>query len=331
MSAELFTRLQAVFGGMVERDVPLAPYTSARVGGPADVLITVRRSRELALVARRLWDWEIPFIVLGGGSNVLVADAGVRGVVVLNRAKQVSFDLANAVAWAESGANLGSLARRAAQQGLAGLEWAAGIPGTVGGAVVGNAGAHGGDTASVLKVAEILQRGKGKGFFPPDELGYDYRTSILKQNLGQAVVLSATFQLRHGDPDEIQREMDEYRSQREKTQPPGASMGSMFKNPPGDYAGRLIEAAGLKGASVGDAEISTLHANFFINKGNATANEILALMYLARTTVAAKFGVWLEPEIVLVGDWPEDALAALTGQEPLSADKLPVVRRSANG
>ena len=331
MSTDLFSRLYAVFGEMVERDVPLAPYTSARVGGPADVLITVRRARELALVARRLWNWEIPFIVLGGGSNVLVADAGVRGVVVLNRSKQVSFDLANAVAWAESGANLGSLARRAAQQGLAGLEWAAGIPGTVGGAVVGNAGAHGGDTSSVLKVAEILQKDKGKGFFTPDKLGYDYRTSILKQDLGQAVVLSATFQLRRGDPEEIQSEMDEYRAQREKTQPPGASMGSMFKNPPGDYAGRLIEAAGLKGASVGDAEISTLHANFFINKGNTTANEILALMYLARTTVAAKFGVWLEPEIVLVGEWPEDARAALFEQEPISTHKLPLVGRGAHG
>ncbi len=331
MNAELFERLQALFGAMVERDVPLAPFTSARVGGPADVLITVRRARELALVARRLWEMDVPFLVLGGGSNVLVADAGVRGVVVLNRSKQVAFDRENAEVWAESGVNLGSLARRAAQQGLAGLEWAAGIPGTVGGAVVGNAGAHGGDISSVLKVAEILQRDKGKGFFTPDELGYDYRTSILKQNYDQMVVLSATFKLRLGDPAEIQSEMDEYRAQREKTQPPGASMGSMFKNPPGDYAGRLIEAAGLKGASVGDAEISTLHANFFINNGHATANEILALMDLARSTVAAKFGVWLEPEIVLVGEWPAKVRAAFLSKEPLPADDFPALRRRPNG
>ncbi len=310
---DLYQRLEAVFGARVARDVPLAPYTSARVGGPADVLITVHSARELAMVASRLWAWEIPFWVLGGGSNILVADEGVRGVVVLNRARRLAFNQESdpPTVWAESGVNLGSLARRAAAAGLAGLEWAAGIPGTVGGAVVGNAGAHGTEMADVLQMAEILHRTEGKGFRTPDQLDYAYRTSALKAEPGQAVVLSATLRLHHDDPEAVQARLAALNEQRKDTQPPGASVGSMFKNPPGDYAGRLIDAAGLKGTTVGDAEISTVHANFFVNKGEATAQEIWALMYLARTTVAQKFGVWLEPEIQLVGAWPESAVAAL--------------------
>ncbi len=311
----LYDRIQQTFGERVQRNAPLAPYTSARVGGPADVLITVQSKRELAVVVRRLWAWKADFLVLGGGSNVLVSDAGVRGVVVLNRARKVSFaaEADPPTAWAESGVNLGSLARRAAQAGLAGLEWAAGIPGTVGGAVVGNAGAHGGDTASVLQVAEILHRERGRGFYTPEDLAFEYRGSWLKSQGNDAVVLSATFVLRRDDPDAVRQRLEDFGEHRRKTQPPGASMGSMFKNPPDDYAGRLIDQAGLKGTSVGDAEISAMHANFFVNRGAAKAQEIWALMYLARTTVAQKFGVWLEPEIRLVGEWPEGAVEALYG------------------
>jgi len=309
----LYDKIQQAFGERVQRDAPLAPYTSARVGGAADVFITVRSARELAVVARRLWAWDVPFWVLGGGSNILVADTGVRGVVVLNRSRKVAFSTVGdqPIVWAESGVNLGSLARRAAQMGLSGLEWAAGIPGTVGGAIVGNAGAHGSEIADVLRVAEILHREKGRDFYPPEALDFGYRTSALKDQMGDAVVLSATFNLKHDDPERIRERMEAFSAQRKETQPPGASMGSMFKNPPGDYAGRLIDSAGLKGTAVGDAEISTLHANFFINKGAAKAQEIWALMYLARLTVARKFGIWLEPEIRLVGDWPAGAIAAL--------------------
>ena len=323
----LYEKIAAMFGERVQREVPLAPYTSARVGGPADVLITVQSPRELAVVVRRLWALEVPFVVLGGGSNVLVADEGVRGVVVLNRARQVAFSAQDdpPTVWAASGANLGSLARRAAQLGLGGLAWAAGIPGTVGGAVVGNAGAHGGDVASVLRVAEILHRQEGRQFLSPEALAFGYRTSALKAMGADAVVLSATFTLQSASPEAVQAQMAAFRSQREQTQPPGASMGSMFKNPPDDYAGRLIEAAGLKGTSVGDAEISPLHANFFINKGEAKAQEIWALMYLARTTVAQKFGVWLEPEIRLVGAWPEGAVEALYTRQTLPPE-TPLLR-----
>ncbi len=309
--------LEAAFGERLQREVPLAPYTSARLGGPAEALVVVRTADELAATVETLWALAVPVVVLGGGSNVLVSDAGVRGVVVLNKATAVRFgedDLGPWV-WAESGANLGSVARRAALRGLAGLEWAAGIPGTVGGAVVGNAGAHGGDMAGCLWVAEILHRTQGRQRWDVDRLAYGYRTSWLKRHPGEAVVLAATLRLRPGDPQTLQERLEALTAYRKRTQPPGASMGSMFKNPPGDYAGRLIEAAGLKGARIGGAEISRVHANFIVNHGGATARDVAELLRLARRTVAERFGVRLELEIQLLGDWPPDVLADLAEEE----------------
>jgi UDP-N-acetylmuramate dehydrogenase len=259
---------------------------------------------------------ELPFIILGGGSNVLVSDAGVRGVVVMNRARRVDFDDAAEISspsvWAESGANFGLLARQAASRGLGGLEWAAGIPGTVGGAVVGNAGAHGGDTAGQLSVANILHlSGKGSSVaatreeWPNERLGFAYRTSTLKKNRSESeryIVLAARLQLFRSSPEAVQAKLDEFVAFRRRTQPPGASMGSMFKNPPGDYAGRLIEAAGLKGERVGDAEINRLHANFFLNHGKARAEDVLALIRTAQSKVEDRLGVRLELEVELIGE-----------------------------
>jgi UDP-N-acetylmuramate dehydrogenase len=235
---------------------------------------------------------------------VLISDAGVREVVLLNRAREVRFKLQNEapLVWAESGVNFGRLARQAANRALGGLEWAAGIPGTVGGAVVGNAGAHGGDMAGNLVVAEILQRTGEHEMWSVERLDYRYRSSILKRGEEQ-VVLTATLKLTKSTREAVRTKMDQYLAYRRKTQPPGASMGSMFKNPPGDYAGRLIEAAGLKGTRVGDAQISPLHANFFINLGGARAGEIWELLSLVRRAVADQFGVVLELEIEPVGDW----------------------------
>ncbi len=305
-------RLQVVFGQRLQKDIPLARFTSAHVGGPADVLLEINTVDELVQAATLVWNEGLPWMILGGGSNVLVSDAGVRAVVLLNRARQVNFDEAcePPAVWAESGANFGLVARQAASRGLAGLEWAAGIPGTVGGAVVGNAGAHGGDMAGNLVVADILQRNPNaqeglpnRELWPTERLGYAYRTSLLKRLSGQVVVLAAQLRLERSKPETVQAKIDEFVGYRRRTQPPGASMGSMFKNPPGDYAGRLIEAAGLKGARVGEAQISTLHSNFFINHGQATAADIYALIEMARRTVAEKFGVHLELEIELVGEW----------------------------
>ena len=298
-------KLHAAFPNRVQFDVPLARYTAALVGGPADAFLVINTADELAEAVEILWAENIPFTLLGGGSNVMVSDAGVRGVVLLNRAKKVRFDQRKATVWAESGANFGALARQAATKSLTGLEWAAGVPGTVGGAVFGNAGAHDGDIAGNLIEADLLHRINGRETWPVKRLAYVYRGSALKDNPGQAIVLSALLRLAHGSPEAIREKMDSFLTHRRRTQPPGASMGSMFKNPPGDFAGRLIDAAGLKGTRVGGAEISHLHGNFFINAGNATAHDVFALIRLARQTVFERFGVRLDLEIELLGDWDE--------------------------
>lgn len=304
--------LRQTFGERLQQDVALANYTSARVGGKADALLVANTANDLADLVQRLRRLSVPFHVLGGGSNVLVSDQGVRNVVVLNRARQVRFrEQANPpTVWAESGTNFGALARRAAARGLSGLEWAAGIPGTIGGAVVGNAGAHGGDMSGCLVMAEILhpqqagaQAPYARSEWPVDKFEFAYRSSLLKRQAGQAVVLSAVLRLERSTPEAVQAKIDAFTEYRHRTQPPGASMGSMFKNPPGDYAGRLIDAAGLKGHRIGEVEISSLHGNFFVNLGQATATDIYALIDLARRSVAEKFGVQLELEIELLGEW----------------------------
>ena len=300
------------YGARLERAVPLARYTTARVGGPAEALLEAQTLDELVELVSLCWREAFPYTLLGDGSNILVSDAGVRGLVVINRARQVRFDEQSdpPMLWAESGANFGVMARQAAQRGLAGLEWAAGIPGTLGGAVVGNASAHGGELAQELRLAEILHRmdtGRvsepQREEWPVEKLEFTYRSSFLKRNPGRFVVLAGLLQLQRGDPQVIREKMDELVAFRRRTQPPGASTGSMFKNPPGDYAGRLIEAAGLKGVRVGDAQISPLHANFFINQGNATASDFYTLIQQARRTVADKFAVQLDLEIELIGEW----------------------------
>jgi len=295
--------LRAAFGDRLQEHVPLAPYTSARIGGPADALLTVTSADELAETVTRLWELELPYVILGGGSNMLVSDRGVRGVVVLNRAKAVRFDKGSKPrVHAEAGVVIANLARRAASHGLAGLEWAAAVPGTIGGAVYGNAGAFGGDMAGSLIHAELLT-GQGRETLPREKMEYGYRTSVLKRRALKVVVLSAELRLEHGTKEVVSVKINEFSERRRATQPPGASMGSMFKNPPGDFAGRLIEAAGLKGRRIGTAEISPVHANFFINHGQTKAEDVRALVNLAQKTVADKFSVNLELEIELVGEW----------------------------
>jgi UDP-N-acetylmuramate dehydrogenase len=311
LTAEIAEGLRGAFGGRLQQAVPLAAHTSARIGGPADYFLVVRNAGELEQTVRALWRLGAPFRLLGGGSNVLIADSGVREVVVLNQARKVRFEesLTPPEVWAESGASLGGVARRAVERGLSGLEWGVTVPGTVGGAVVGNAGAHGGDTSGSLKLAEILQRNGQVERLPAERLGYGYRTSWLKRNPGEAAVLAASFRLERSTPTATEARAGENVGARKSTQPPGASMGSMFKNPPGDAAGRLIEAAGLKGARQGEAEISPMHANFFVNHGGARAADVWALIELAQRTVAEKFGVRLELEVELVGDWEAQGVA----------------------
>lgn len=296
-------QLHAKFGELVKENVPLAPYTSARIGGPADVFITVNTASELARVVKFLWKSEMPFVMLGGGSNILVSDKGVREIVVLNRAKGVKFHVGDqpSVA-AEAGVVFSNLANRCASKGLAGIEWAAAVPGTIGGAVYGNAGAFGGDVAGNLISAELLTE-NGREKFTVEQMGYGYRTSVMKRGEIKAIVLAAELSLKNSTKEDVTVKIQQFRAHRKATQPPGASMGSMFKNPSGDYAGRLIEVSGLKGARIGNAEISPLHGNFFINHGATRAQDIRALIELAQKTVKERQGVELELEIEFVGEW----------------------------
>jgi len=295
--------LYAELGDKVKENVSLAPYTSARIGGPADVLITAESADELVYIDTLLRKQELDYIMLGGGSNVLVSDRGVRGIVVLNRAKAVRFHNGGQPSvTAESGVVFSNLANRCASKGYAGLEWAATVPGTVGGAVYGNAGAFGGDMAGNLIWAELLTE-NGREKFTAEQMAYGYRTSILKRAELDAIVLSAQLSLKNSTKEEATVKVEQFSAHRKATQPPGASMGSMFKNPNGDYAGRLIEAAGLKGARIGNAEISPLHGNFFINRADTKAEDILALIQVVQKTVKEKQGVELELEIELIGEW----------------------------
>jgi UDP-N-acetylmuramate dehydrogenase len=300
------TALRDYFGEKAQENVSLAPYTSARIGGPADLLVTVTSADELAEAVQVCWREALPFTLLGGGSNILVSDKGLRGVALLNRAKAVEFRQgAQPSLWAESGVVFSNLAKRAAAKGLAGLEWAAAVPGTLGGAVYGNAGAFGGDMAHDLLRAEVVTE-SGRAWWPVEAFGYGYRTSVLKRGEARAVVLAAELKLKNAPSEEIKTKIDQFVTQRKATQPPGASMGSMFKNPPGDYAGRLIEAAGLKGTRIGNVQISPVHGNFFVNEGETSASDVLALINLARQTVLQKFGVQLELEVELLGEWQHD-------------------------
>lgn len=294
----LYAPLAKWFGGRLLYDEPLARHTAARLGGPAEALVAVETVSELVLAASFAWERDIPYRILGGGTNVLVSDAGFRGLVIVNRAARVEIEEGGTVR-AESGASLSTLARRCMKRGLGGLEWAVNVPGTVGGAVINNAGAHGGDMAGcVRRVA--LHRPGGAEEWPVRQMRYGYRASALKGSGERFVVTAATLALVPGcDPEALQAQAAAWVAHRKRTQPPGASLGSIFKNPPGDYAGRLIEAAGLKGRQVGGVQISPLHGNFFINLGGGTAADYLALIRLAQETVAARFGVWLELEIEL--------------------------------
>jgi UDP-N-acetylmuramate dehydrogenase len=297
----------------VRFDEPLAKHTSFRIGGPADAYVQARTLDQLVAAVRAAWELGLPTMVIGGGSNILVLDGGVRGVVIEARARQVTglphtpegsapFGATIEVI-AEAGAPLAALGRKASAAGLAGLEWAVDVPGTVGGAVVNNAGAHGGDMASSISAALLLTPDGKTAWHPVGTLGMGYRTSNLKlAEERRPVVVAAKIVLRRGDPLSLRVAAARYSYHRRQTQPVGACAGSMFKNPPEHAAGWYIEQANLKGMQVGAARVSDLHGNFMLNLGGASAAEVLALVDLVRERVRARFGVALELEIQVVGE-----------------------------
>jgi UDP-N-acetylmuramate dehydrogenase len=320
----------------VRRDQPLARHTALRIGGSADLLAVAGTAQALRQAVALAREHRVPCTVLGAGSNILVSDAGVRGLVVVNRARATTFQPSGGDAAegavsvrAESGASFSTVARQCVLRGLAGLEWAATIPGTVGGAVVGNAGAWGGDVASALVSASVLERGETVVEWPVERFEYSYRSSILKRQamprLLPAVVLEATFSLQRGDRGALETQVADMAARRKASQPSGATCGSVFKNPRGDFAGRLIEAAGLKGVRRGNAEISPVHANFVVNHGEATAADVHALIVLASQKVQAQSGIALELEIQLLGDWDS---AAQGLRPPVRANRQQLAMRS---
>lgn len=298
----------------VLQEEPMSKYTSFRVGGVADWLIKALSAEQLAkavYVARRT---KQPYRIIGGGSNILVSDAGIEGIVILNKATNYELiEYAKGfILMAEAGVMMPKLAGELAKRGAAGFEWAVGVPGSIGGAVVQNAGAWGEEVKDRLLSIEYVTPGEDNiQTMSADALELRYRGSkILDTALSERpIVLRAWFRLDKDDPAAVSARNAKNISKRTSSQPRAATGGSTFSNPQGDYAGRLIEAAGLKGFRLGKASISDQHANFIINHGGATANEIRGLIELARTAVHQKFGVELHPEIEYVGYWQtsEDA------------------------
>ena len=300
MSESNFQQLSALLpAGCVRENVALAPYTTMRTGGPASLFAEPRNAQQLARVHQWAQEKGLFLLILGNGSNLLIADSGFDGLVIhLGRALSEVSVFANTLT-AQAGASLAAAARAAAQASLTGLEFAAGIPGSIGGAVCMNAGAYGGEIAQVIVSARVLTP-EGVRTVSKEELSLGYRSSAVMQN--DWVVLEATFELAPGSPDEIKATMADLAARRREKQPlQYPSCGSFFKRPVGYYAGALIEQAGLKGYRVGDAQVSEMHAGFVINRGHATSSEIYRLMQEVQRRVQAQFGVTLEPEVRLIG------------------------------
>ncbi len=291
----------------VRLDEPLARHTTLGIGGPADAYVVARDADQLAGVAGICRRHDVPFFVLGAGSNILVSDAGIRGVVVENQARAVSGPEPDGrgelIIRAESGASFAGMARDLARQGFAGLEWASGIPGTLGGAVVYNAGAYGGCLADVLRSVTVVNGTGTVRDVPAEELELVYRGSAFTRGgLEDRVVLAAEFTVWPGEPAALMRRVHELDQRRLAAQPRGRNAGSVFKNTAERPAWRLIDQVGLRGCRIRDAQISEKHCNFFVNMGRARAGDMKALIDLARDRVRAEFGVELALEIGLVGD-----------------------------
>lgn len=310
MQTELKEQLIALLGKRVRFAEPLSRHTSFRIGGPADALAEPESVKELQSLLSFLHPHRVPTFVLGGGANLLVSDKGVRGVVI-KLGRGFSFSQ-----WREEGErarvrvgaarSLGRFVREAVRKGYGGVEFAEGIPGTVGGGLLMNAGAFGGE---ISKVVEAIEGVKEEGAFLHLPVGangsspvqFHYRRAEVPERL---VVTAVEFLLPRADTGKLLAAMHNAQIRRYRSQPHGyANAGSIFKNPQGDFAGRLIEAVGLKGTGCGGARVSERHANFIINTGGATAADVRALMNMIQKAVWEKEGVWLEPEVHLVGEW----------------------------
>jgi UDP-N-acetylmuramate dehydrogenase len=295
--------LAAAHGIALQRDVPLARYTTLRVGGPADRLAVPTDRASLLATVRIATEAGVPWFVLGNGSDLVIADAGIRGLVIRNRAHAVVVE--PPCVGGDAGVPMALLVKRATTAGLAGLEFGISIPGTLGGAVWANAGAHGGEIAGVLAEATVWDPTTDTVVeLDAAACEFAYRESRFKR--GSEVILTSMLRLRPDDPEQIARRVAEHHAQRLATQPlADQNAGSVFRNPAGDHAGRLVDAAGLKGRRVGTAMVSPLHANFIVTDRGGRAADVRRLGDEVRATVNDRLGVALEYEIEFVGDWAE--------------------------
>lgn len=287
----------------VFQNEPMKNHTTFRVGGPADWFVTPQEEEQVRELVNLLRAEKVPYYVMGNGSNLLVGDKGYRGVIIqiykkMNQIRTIE----DHVIYAQAGALLSKIAAEALEQKLTGLEFASGIPGTLGGAVMMNAGAYGGEMKHVLKSALALTAEGEFRVFPVEQMELGYRTSVFSRN--EEIVLSANIELKPGNPEEIRAYMDELKEKRVTKQPlEYPSAGSTFKRPEGYFAGQLIQETGLCGFQVGGAQVSEKHCGFVINKDNATAADIASLISQVSERVEAKFGVRLEPEVKRIGEF----------------------------
>ena len=299
------TDIQRRIGVKTSRDEPLARFTTMRVGGPADLFATVHNAFELRALVRYARSRSLPHLVLGRGSDVVISDRGVRGLVIQDRAEGSHVDGDHYTA--EAGVPMARAATETQRAGLSGLEFGLAIPGTVGGAVWANAGAHESEVATILESARILASDGSESVVPAAELGLAYRDTRLKhppQDGPPELVVEATFRLQPADPDTIKARLDDIRRWRQAHQPLGLpSAGSVFRNPPGDSAGRLIDEAGLKGTRMGGAVVSEKHANFIVNDQKGQAADVRRLGDHVRDEITRLKGITLEYEIEFLGDW----------------------------
>lgn len=296
----------------IRRDRPLSLHTTFRIGGPADFLTRASSAAEIEAAVEWAQTRNLPITVIGGGSNLLVGDRGIRGLVILVRApgrelleRYRTEEVGNAVRLTvPAQAPISWLGHLTADRGWEGMEWAAGLPGVVGGALVNNAGAHGTETTDHLETIEIFDLEHGIEVWNRDRLEPAYRHTILKiaPRPRRWIVLGATFLLPNGNPDELTAKAAEHARWRRQAQPTGACAGSVFTNPEGTYAGYLIEQAGLKGRRVGGVMISELHGNFLVNTGEATAGQVLEIISIVQEEVRRQFGIELHPEIEQIGE-----------------------------
>jgi len=310
LASKFIEALEAV--ATVRLDEPLARHTTIGIGGPADAYVVAQSSAQLADVLRVCGESDVPVFMLGSGSNIVVGDGGIRGVVIENRAQVVTGPAAKEQGGdgemrfhfrLESGCSFAAEARKLAFAGYAGLEWACGIPGTLGGAVVYNAGAYGGCLGDVLQRIAVWDAEHGDAVIEAPELGLVYRGSDFTRGvMAGRVVLWAEVALWQGDIEALKERVADYDARRLKAQPRGRNAGSFFKNPPDQPAWRLLDAVGLRGHRIGGAEFSDKHCNFLINAGGATGADVSALKTLAQERVRAEFRVELENEVTLVGE-----------------------------